>query len=268
MSFTRCKICESRSESFGTYKVLGKFEARYMRCISCGFLQAEEPVWLSEAYATPINSLDTGCISRTWELASVTSAVLDLLIRKRGPFLDFGGGYGVFVRHMRDSGYDFRWSDRYCENLFARGFEHNDASGATYDLLTLFEVAEHLVNPTEVFVAMHKLSDSILFTTQLVPKSLRSLNDWHYSGIEHGQHVAFFTTQALKCLASKLGMHLASNGTNIHLFAKTPIVGVGFRLLTKPRLAGLVAKIRKRRPLTLPDQEFVRLELRKEKFDA
>jgi len=34
-----------------------------------------------------------------------------------GIFLDYAAGYGLFVRLMRDAGYNFRWSDLYCQNL-------------------------------------------------------------------------------------------------------------------------------------------------------
>jgi len=47
-----------------------------------------------------------------------------------GIFLDYAAGYGLFVRLMRDAGYNFRWSDLYCQNLFVRGWSHQFPGGA------------------------------------------------------------------------------------------------------------------------------------------
>ncbi len=50
----------------------------------------------------------------------------------------------MFVRLMRDNGFDFYRSDRQCENLFAKGFEASLDVSPSYELLTAFEVFEHL----------------------------------------------------------------------------------------------------------------------------
>ncbi len=40
--------------------------------------------------------------------------------------MDFGAGHGVFVRMMRDKGFDFFWNDIYCKNLYAKDFEYTE----------------------------------------------------------------------------------------------------------------------------------------------
>ena len=60
-------------------------------------------------------------------------------------FLDFGGGYGVFTRWMRDEGYDFFHYDQHCPNLFAPGHEADISGSVRYELATAFEVFEHIV---------------------------------------------------------------------------------------------------------------------------
>jgi len=52
--------------------------------------------------------------------------------------------------------------------------------GRRYELVSAFEVFEHLVNPLEEIERMLRLSDSILFSTLLVPTPAPGLADWWY----------------------------------------------------------------------------------------
>jgi hypothetical protein len=78
---------------------------------------------LPEAYASPINVSDTGYVARNLWSAERVRMIVELSRDPAGKFLDYAAGYGLLVRLMRDIGYDFRWADEYCENLFARCFE-------------------------------------------------------------------------------------------------------------------------------------------------
>ena len=78
-------------------------------------------------------------------------------------FIDYGGGYGPFVRRMRDLGYNFYWTDRYCQNLFAKGFVADARFSRKFELLTAVEVFEHLVDPWEEIQAMARLCDNIFY---------------------------------------------------------------------------------------------------------
>jgi hypothetical protein len=64
--------------------------------------------------------------------------LLHLLFGNKAQFVDYAGGYGVFVRLMRDVGFDFQWYDKYTQNLFSAGFEWDETSKV--DAVTLFEV--------------------------------------------------------------------------------------------------------------------------------
>jgi len=127
--------------------VLSKYDCGFYFCDDCGVLQAENPHWLEEAYASPIASADTGVLWRNLYLAQLTSVVLYFLFDRRGRFLDAAGGYGIFTRLMRDIGFDFYWTDKYSPNLTARGFEAEAGPGAPYTAVTAFEVMEHLPDP-------------------------------------------------------------------------------------------------------------------------
>src|SRR5215468_658667 len=122
-----CGVCESRSENIGQAIVMGKHMANYYGCTRCGFVQVANPHWLDEAYESAMTSTDIGHIWRADYLSKVTKAVIHAFNKPKGTFLDYGAGYGIAVRKMRDLGYDFRWHDKYSENVFAKGFEAEDS---------------------------------------------------------------------------------------------------------------------------------------------
>ena len=166
-----CNICDSANEPFGTGLVLNKHDVTFFRCPRCGFIQSETPYWLDEAYASAIGSSDIGYVTRNVALARVTRALIALGFDPDKRFVDYGGGYGMFVRLMRDAGYDFWRSDRFCENLFAQGFDvTSQEQENTFELLTAFEVFEHLVDPRAELEQMLKLAPAIFFSTVILPE--------------------------------------------------------------------------------------------------
>ena len=119
-----CRICTfSVSEVFSA-NLLKKYSVKYFQCSKCGYVQTEDPFWLEEAYYSSINDSDTGMMMRNLWHRNVTTTLIYFLFNTKGQFLDYGGGYGVFVRLMRDIGFDYYWQDKYRENLFAQGFEN------------------------------------------------------------------------------------------------------------------------------------------------
>ena len=76
-----------------------------------------DPIWLGEAYAEPINRSDTGYVWRNLWARDKMRECIEFNLNPDGIFLDYAAGYGLFVRLMRDAGYNFPWSDLYCQNL-------------------------------------------------------------------------------------------------------------------------------------------------------
>src|SRR4051812_7809736 len=108
-----CKICQMEARPFDSGKVLGKYEVEFFCCTNCGFVATQEPTWLEEAYASPITSSDVGYVSRNLAYSKMVKSILLLMFDANSRFIDFGGGYGMFVRLMRDLGFDFRWQDKF-----------------------------------------------------------------------------------------------------------------------------------------------------------
>lgn len=262
----KCKVCQNTSHRIFSKKILGRYDADYFKCPECAFIQTSEPVWLPEAYSTAITQLDIGLMNRNLRLSLVVPAVLDACFPKAKTFIDYAGGYGTFVRLMRDEGFNFYRQDIYCENIFAKHFDHADSGQQRYDLLTAFEVFEHFSDPANEIAALFHLADDLVFSTVLYDDTSR-LEDWWYLSTETGQHVAFYSIRTLEYLAKKHGKHLYSRDGSLHVFSSRPLgkdeTDYAFRdLRVKSSLFGLRKKNlnfkRTRTSLLQQDYEYIK----------
>ncbi len=218
-----CKICGSDAKPFYKGMVLNKYEVSYFRCSSCGFIQTENPDWLSESYNEAIAKLDIGLVDRNILYSDIMEKLLLNFFPNTSNYLDYAGGYGLFVRRMRDKGFSFYRDDMYCENIFAKYFDLKDAPVKKFDVVTAFEVFEHLNEPSDEIAKMLQLGDSIFFSTLLAPSTAEEFDKWWYRAPASGQHIAFYTMESLKCLAEKFGKKIYSNGTSFHILSNTAI---------------------------------------------
>lgn len=255
-----CKVCAASSDYFGSHTVLGKHSAEYRRCRACGYVFVVDPHWLDEAYASAIAALDTGIVARNLWLADATCALLGLALRKVRKGIDYGGGSGLLVRLLRDRGHDFRWHDAYSPNLLAIGFEADLAQ--RYDLVTAFELVEHLPDPLAGFDTLHALAPTIMLSTELLPEPAPAPDAWWYYAPEAGQHIGFFTQRSLTIIGERLGLQLSSNGRNLHVLATQRINRTLLQVLRKPERARWLAPFGRRRSLAHPDAALLQGRLR------
>ena len=238
-----CPICQAHTNPMGTACILSKYQVTYHRCAGCGFVRTEQPYWLAEAYSEAISRLDVGVVQRNLYNASITASVISTLFAGSRTFVDYGGGHGTLVRLMRDRGFDFRWSDKYASNLYARGFEHR--AGDRHELLTAFEVLEHLPDPMSEISEMLKLSDNLLTTTMLLPDPVPAPPHWWYYAVQSGQHVSFYTQSSLQQIASHFDLHLLSHGP-YHMLTRKPRSNLLFQFATRHKFAYIVGLLRRR----------------------
>jgi len=231
-----CKICNTTTHKISERLVLQKYTVAYHQCANCHFIQTDEPFWLEESYNTAITALDIGLVNRNIYFQSKIPQVIDSFFPSANIMLDFGGGYGMFVRMMRDLGYNFFRQDNYCENIFSNYFDLNDAPTRKFDVLTAFEVFEHLDHPLLEIEKMLAFSDNIIFSTVLSPPTTQEFENWWYVSPVIGQHIAFYDQTTLQYIATKFGKKMYSNGVNLHVFAAKEIdPGVVNRIFSEPK---------------------------------
>jgi hypothetical protein len=161
----------------------------------------------------------------------LTSNFINTCLDRNSKFFDYAGGFGVFVRLMRDRGFDFYWDDPYTPNLFAKGFERNQA-GIFFEALTVFEAFEHFENPTVEAKKLFSMTDTLIFSTCLRPQNSEDMKNWWYLAPHHGQHISFYSIKSLEYLALQNGYNLLTNGVNFHVLTKQDIGNIRFELST------------------------------------
>ncbi len=215
----RCPICMRKGKKIFSSIVLDKYCVDYFQCPECAAVYTEKPYWMDEAYENAIVPEDTGVMQR----GIVNGVITNRLIRRfigPGTYLDYGGGYGIFARLMRDIGYDFYWYDKYAENLLARGFEFTRQK---VRLVTAFEVMEHVEHPCSELEKMLRCADNILFSTVCYDKGRSYQNEeWWYYGQKNGQHIMFYSELTLKYLARKYHLNYYNLGL-LHFYTKKKI---------------------------------------------
>lgn len=258
----KCIICGSNEKEIFKHKILGKYDIQYYRCENCGMINTEQPYWLDEAYSNAINICDTGIMKRNEELRKQIFNLICLCFDKKGKFRDYGGGYGILTRMMRDWGLDFYWSDKYADNLLAKGFDYQD--NMKVELTTAAEVFEHMTAPMEDIQAMLNNTESVMFTTlpydtYTTDKSYPDEGWWYY-GFEHGQHVSFYSFETLKYIAKYFGMNYYKINSGTHLITKKNFNRIWWdyvRIVIRFNLFTNIRRIISGKSLTLIDLEKV-----------
>jgi hypothetical protein len=221
-----CRCCHANVEPIFNAKLLNN-KVQYFECKNCDYVQTETPTWLDEAYANPINTSDTGIMERNVGNSRLVSGVVKLLKIKGKTVVDFAGGYGILVRLLRDKGINALWSDGYCKNLLASGFEYQDQAA---ELVTAFEVFEHFVDAQAELTKLFKIAPNLLISTLLIPSPSPNGENWLYYGFEHGQHIGFFRIASLQYLANQNNKYLYSDGKAYHLFTSKPISKLAWKM--------------------------------------
>ena len=132
--------------------------------------------------------------------------------------LDFGGGGGVFAARLREQGFSAATYDPFSN--------FNQMPAAQFDLVTCFEVMEHVPSPQTTVAAMVSLlkkPGAILFSTLVQPADFESIGlNWWYASPRNG-HISLYSTQSLAHLFKPHGMKIGSFSANLHIaYAQIP----------------------------------------------
>lgn len=220
-----CNICHSKSRFLFSGQIMNKYQINYYQCDDCRHLQTERPFWLKEAYKKAIAFEDTGILLRNIGNSKITALVINRFFDTQASFVEYAGGYGILTRLMRDNGYDFYWYDKYASNIFANGFEYDGKQ--KIELLTAFEILEHLDNPLRDIGKMFEISDSILISESLLPEPAPTQKDWWYYSPASGQHISFYTVRTFEKIAKHFGKNYVHFG-DYHLLTPKSITEEDF----------------------------------------
>lgn len=231
--------------------ILGKYEIEYFRCRDCQFIQTEKPYWLAEAYGDAIVSSDVGLISRNERFARIVDRMLRFVYSDAIQCVDYGGGYGMFTRMMRDRGHHFLHRDPFCKNLFAAGLEAEVSSGG-FDFLTAFEVFEHFSEPHKDLQILDATADHWLISTEPVPDPTPQPHEWWYYVLDGGQHISLWSKRALQSVASHYGRQLTSY-RGLHLFSKSKVNSFLVNHILRDRSSRVLDQFRRRQSLLQSD---------------
>jgi hypothetical protein len=205
-----CRLCGGETAIAFKKLVLGRHDVAYHRCADCGSLQTDIPFWLQEAYAIPGVHIDVGCASRTVKNWLGLSTMLDRLSFPRDAVaLDFGAASGLLARLMRDIGYNFQSHDKFAVPSFTT-YHNIDSIKTTHpQLVTAFEVFEHLPSPRDELAEVLSLGAPLVaFTTWFCDGQTE---DWIYLVPECGQHVFFYSEEAFRAFAGRHGYTLLTS---------------------------------------------------------
>lgn len=241
-----CRLCGASAHYVFENLILAKHQVRYYRCEACECLQTEAPYWLDEAYAHSISTLDTGIVQRNLDNFAVCYALAQTFKVKTA--IDYGGGDGLLCRFLRDHLIDCHIDDRYGSAKYAQGYDR--PTFKTPDMVTAFEVFEHLPNPSETLETLFALRPRVMVVTTELYAGEEA--DWYYLVPESGQHVFFYSAKALKLIADRFGYQIAKAG-KVYLFVRQDEPRLGRQMtIAQSLLDGWVFQALKAYIFTLP----------------
>lgn len=213
-----CRLCGGPTIRKFEATLLDRYAVGYWRCDQCRSLQTDPPTWLDEAYRDTIPVYDTGMVSRTLQMTQLTAFMLHWAgVGEQMPCLDFGGGNGLFCRMMRDQGFNFLNYDRYATPYYCTGFSVAPDSPQKFDVVTSFELFEHLPDPRTDLEEVLRFQPKLwLLSTQLYRGEGP---DWEYLSCKTGRHVFFYAPEALALFGARHGYEFLP-GRQIHMFLR------------------------------------------------
>lgn len=216
------KSCE---ELRGIYLQPAGIPVRYARCPACGFCFAPDIArWELDRFSQLIYNeayvqvdpgyLDTRPRANAEGLKHMFAGQYESIRH-----LDYGGGNGLLSRLLREGGWDSTSCDPFVDKETAIG------DIGTFDLVTAYEVFEHVPDPRRLMDDLGRLlkpDGMVLFSTQLSDGQLDPQGPltWWYASPRNG-HISLFSRQSLALLARDQGLQIGSLSDGFHCLWRT-----------------------------------------------
>lgn len=193
----------------------------YFTCRDCRFswapwLCAKDPAWFAEhIYNADYHKFDPEYDGQRAARQAQNIIYAYNWARKQIRHLDFGSGGGQLTERLTKAGFDSTAYDP---------FVHLEAPAGRFNLITCFEVLEHVPDPDRLMrhLASYLDDTGVLIASTLLTDGQGNLRDWWYAAPRNG-HIALYSGQALGQLAVKHGLQarISSEGTH-SFFRKMP----------------------------------------------
>lgn len=137
---------------------------------------------------------------------------------KKTTILDYGCGFGFFVDEVSKKGYDVKGFEI---SQYAAGYARENLKldvrnimnypSNSFDLITLWDVIEHLENPLEILKNVNELlkdKGKIVITTGDISSILAKISDkkWHLLNIP--EHICYFSPESMEFLLKNAGFKI------------------------------------------------------------
>lgn len=193
---------------------------RYSRCTACGFCFAPEIArWELDRFSQLIYNEDYVQVDPAYLDTRPRANAADLrrmFASQRGSIrhLDYGGGNGLLSSLLREDGWDSSSYDPFVDK------ESTVGALGTFDLVTAFEVFEHVPDPGQLMgnlAALAKPDGIILFSTLLSDGHIGPAGplDWWYAAPRNG-HISLYSRDSLGLLAGRHGFQFGSFSEVFH----------------------------------------------------
>ncbi len=218
----KCPVCASN----GSKCLYNKHGLAYRKCRVCGLMYAS-PRPSSEIIEARLEMFADQIPSSAQSLQDRVNFQMERtrLIKSfipSGKLLDFGCGDGSFVKAAKITGYDAvgiekangaaDYASKYYDVVVHPGDIQNiDLSQMQFDIITLWDVLEHLPDPVSICNILAKLLSKNGMLVILTPHSeglsakLKRSDYWVFGPRDH---VCLFSTKTIKYFLQKTGLHV------------------------------------------------------------
>lgn len=190
----------------------------YLGCGVCGFawapsLWAKDKAWFAEnIYNADYIKFDPDYSGERAANQAKNIIFNYSFARKSIRHLDYGSGGGQLTEKLINSGFNSTSYDP---------FIHSEAPHGKFNLITCFEVLEHVPDPLALMcdLATYLDDEGVLTTSTLLLDKTTDLNKWWYAAPRNG-HISLYSVEALENLAAQNGLcgNITNSGT--HAFYK------------------------------------------------
>jgi 2-polyprenyl-6-hydroxyphenyl methylase/3-demethylubiquinone-9 3-methyltransferase len=240
-----CKVCRAPSllygvvdfhksciEAQGKQLALSGRPIYYRRCQRCSFIFTTAfDAWDFEAFRRNIYNDDYVIVDPDYvevrPAGNATVIAQSFADAKASmTILDYGGGAGLLAAQLREQGFTADTYDPFSE--------FKELPAEPFDLITCFEVMEHVPSPQKTvaeMVGLMKKPGAILFSTLVQPANIASIGlNWWYASPRNG-HISLYTTASLATLFAAHGMKVGSFSENLHIaFGEIPAFAAKLKL--------------------------------------